>query len=110
MPAHQPIWFYTLAAAIGLVLGGSQALSRSLFSHLIPAGHEAEYFSLYKISDRGTSWMGPLVFGLAYQETHSYRIAIISLLVFFAIGFLLLSRVPVRRAIEAVGNPVPDVS
>ncbi|SEM24224.1 MFS transporter [Streptacidiphilus jiangxiensis] len=110
MPAHQPIWFYTLAAAIGLVLGGSQALSRSLFSHLIPAGHEAEYFSLYKISDRGTSWMGPLVFGLAFQVTHSYRIAIISLLVFFAIGFLLLSRVPVRRAIEAVGNPVPDVS
>nr|WP_042415105.1 MFS transporter [Streptacidiphilus anmyonensis] len=110
MPAHQPIWFYTLAAAIGLVLGGSQALSRSLFSHLIPAGHEAEYFSLYKISDRGTSWMGPLVFGLAYQVTGSYRIAIISLLVFFAIGFLLLMRVPVRRAIEAAGNRVPNIS
>ncbi|WP_084729522.1 MFS transporter [Streptacidiphilus neutrinimicus] len=110
MPAHQPIWFYALAAAIGLVLGGSQALSRSLFSHLIPAGHEAEYFSLYKISDRGTSWMGPLVFGLAYQVTGSYRVAIISLLIFFAIGFLLLTRVPVRRAIEAVGNPVPNIS
>jgi UMF1 family MFS transporter len=110
MPAHQPVWFYALAAAIGLVLGGSQALSRSLFSHLIPAGHEAEYFSLYKISDRGTSWMGPLVFGLGYQLTGSYRVAIISLLVFFAIGFLLLSRVPVRRAIEAVGNPVPNIS
>nr|WP_236046165.1 MFS transporter [Streptacidiphilus fuscans] len=110
MPGHQPVWFYALAAAIGLVLGGSQALSRSLFSHLIPAGHEAEYFSLYKISDRGTSWMGPLVFGLAYQLTGSYRIAIISLLVFFAIGFLLLLRVPVRRAIEAVGNPVPSIS
>jgi UMF1 family MFS transporter len=54
--------------------------------------------------------MGPLVFGLAYQLTGSYRVAIISLLVFFAIGFLLLSRVPVRRAIEAVGNPVPNIS
>ncbi|WP_083974058.1 MFS transporter [Kitasatospora mediocidica] len=108
MPAHQPLWFFALACMIGLVLGGSQALSRSLFSHLVPAGKEAEYFSLYKISDRGTSWMGPLVFGLAYQLTGSYRSAIISLLVFFVIGFALLLRVPVRRAIAAVGNPVPQ--
>ncbi|MGF1430347.1 MFS transporter [Kitasatospora sp. LaBMicrA B282] len=109
MPADQPVWFYALAAAIGLVLGGSQALSRSLFSHLIPAGREAEYFSLYKISDRGTSWMGPLVFGLAFQVTGSYRVAIISLLIFFAIGFVVLLRVPVRRAIEAVGNEAPEL-
>ncbi|MFE9426845.1 MFS transporter [Kitasatospora sp. NPDC006697] len=108
MPAHQPVWFFGLACMIGLVLGGSQALSRSLFSHLIPAGREAEYFSVYKISDRGTSWMGPLVFGIAYQTTGSYRSAIISLLVFFVIGFAVLLRVPVRRAIEAVGNPVPE--
>ncbi|MGC0317147.1 MFS transporter [Kitasatospora acidiphila] len=108
MPAHKPVWFFGLAAMIGLVLGGSQALSRSLFSHLIPAGREAEYFSVYKISDRGTSWMGPLVFGLAYQTTGSYRLAIISLLVFFVIGFAVLAKVPVRRAIEAVGNPVPE--
>ncbi|WP_035840204.1 MFS transporter [Kitasatospora azatica] len=108
MPAHQPAWFFALAAMIGLVLGGSQALSRSLFSHLIPAGREAEYFSVYKVSDRGTSWMGPLVFGLAYQITGSYRSAIISLLVFFVIGFAVLAKVPVRRAIEAVGNPVPE--
>ncbi|MFJ9607472.1 MFS transporter [Kitasatospora sp. NPDC101176] len=108
MPAHQPAWFYALACMIGLVLGGSQALSRSLFSHLIPAGREAEYFSVYKVSDRGTSWMGPLVFGLAYQITGSYRSAIISLLVFFVIGFAVLAKVPVRRAIEAVGNPVPE--
>ncbi|MFE7189648.1 MFS transporter [Kitasatospora sp. NPDC057541] len=108
MPAHQPAWFYALACMIGLVLGGSQALSRSLFSHLIPPGKEAEYFSLYKVSDRGTSWMGPLVFGLAYQVTGSYRSAIISLLVFFVIGFAVLLKVPVRRAIEAVGNPVPE--
>ncbi|MBV6700157.1 MFS transporter [Kitasatospora aureofaciens] len=108
MPAHRPAWFFALACMIGLVLGGSQALSRSLFSHLIPAGREAEYFSVYKISDRGTSWMGPLVFGLAYQITGSYRSAIISLLVFFVIGFAVLAKVPVRRAIEAVGNPVPE--
>ncbi|MET9432319.1 MFS transporter [Streptomyces sp. NPDC003036] len=108
LPAGAPVWFYALAAAIGLVLGGSQALSRSLFSHLVPRGKEAEYFSAYEMSDRGLSWLGPLVFGLAYQVTGSYRDAIISLVVFFGLGFALLARVPVRRAVAAVGNPVPD--
>ncbi|WP_019546310.1 MFS transporter [Streptomyces sulphureus] len=108
LPAGAPGWFFVLAAAIGLVLGGSQAISRSLFSHLIPAGKEAEYFSLYEVSDRGTSWLGPLLFGLAYQLTGSYRVAILSLVVFFALGFALLLRVPIRRAAAAVGNRVPE--
>ncbi|WP_175409483.1 MFS transporter [Streptomyces sp. TRM64462] len=108
LPAGAPVWFYALAAAIGLVLGGSQALSRSLFSHLVPRGKEAEYFSAYEMSDRGLSWLGPLAFGLAYQMTGSYRDAIVSLVVFFALGFVLLARVPARRAVAAAGNPVPD--
>ncbi|QGV81687.1 MFS transporter [Streptomyces ficellus] len=108
LPAGEPVWFYALAAAIGLVLGGSQALSRSLFSHLVPPGKEAEYFSAYEMSDRGLSWLGPLVFGLGYQLTGSYRDAIISLVIFFAAGFVLLARVPVRKAVAAAGNPVPD--
>ncbi|MFF3459473.1 MFS transporter [Streptomyces sp. NPDC002730] len=108
LPAGAPVWFFGLAGAIGLVLGGSQALSRSLFSHLVPRGKEAEYFSAYEMSDRGLSWLGPLVFGLAYQLTGSYRDAIISLVVFFALGFVLLARVPVRRAVAAAGNPVPE--
>ncbi|MFJ2440156.1 MULTISPECIES: MFS transporter [unclassified Streptomyces] len=108
LPSGAPVAFYLMASAIGLVLGGSQALSRSLFSHLVPAGKEAEYFSAYEMSDRGLSWLGPLAFGLAYQLTGSYRDAILSLVVFFALGFGLLARVPVRRAIEAAGNPVPE--
>ncbi|THA27394.1 MFS transporter [Streptomyces sp. RKND-216] len=108
LPAGAPVWFFALAAAIGLVLGGSQALSRSLFAQLIPKGKEAEYFALYEISDRGTSWLGPLLFGLTYQLTGSYRDAIISLVVFFVLGFVLLARVPVARAAAAVGNPEPD--
>ncbi|MFJ3902452.1 MFS transporter [Streptomyces sp. NPDC090025] len=107
LPADAPVFFYCLAAAIGLVLGGSQALSRSLFSHLVPRGKEAEYFSAYEMSDRGLSWLGPLVFGLAYQLTGSYRDAIISLVIFFGVGFVLLARVPVRAAVAAAGNPVP---
>lgn len=108
LPAGAPAWFFVLAAGIGLVLGGTQALSRSLFSHLIPRGKEAEYFSAYEMSDRGMSWLGPLVFGLTYQVTGSYRDAIISLVAFFALGFVLLARVPVRRAAAAAGNSVPD--
>ncbi|MER5213755.1 MFS transporter [Streptomyces sp. NPDC002838] len=108
LPAGAPMWFFVLAAGIGLVLGGSQALSRSLFSHLVPPGKEAEYFSAYEMSDRGMSWLGPLLFGITYQVTGSYRDAIISLVAFFVIGFVLLARVPVRRAIGAAGNPVPE--
>jgi UMF1 family MFS transporter len=90
--------FFALAAVIAVVLGGSQALSRSLFSQMIPKGREAEYFSLYEISERGTSWLGPLLFGLSLQFTGSYRIALLSLVVFFIAGLLLLSRLDVRAA------------
>jgi UMF1 family MFS transporter len=107
LPARQVVPFVLLGAAIGLVLGGSQALSRSLFSQLIPHGREAEYFGIYEISDRGTSWLGPLLFGVAYGVTRSYRVAIISLIVFFAVGFVALAAVPIRRAIAAAGNTPP---
>ncbi|MCX5419391.1 MFS transporter [Streptomyces sp. NBC_00078] len=107
LPAGAPVWFFVLASGIGLVLGGSQALSRSLFSHLVPPGQEAEYFSAYEMSDRGMSWLGPLLFGITYQLTGSYRDAIISLVAFFVIGFALLARVPVRQAILEAGNPIP---
>jgi UMF1 family MFS transporter len=100
--------FYLLAAFIGIVLGGSQALSRSLFSHMIPRGQEAEYFSLYEISERGTSWLGPLVFGLTLQLTGSYRSAIASLVAFFIAGFALLAVVNARRAIVDAGNLPPE--
>jgi MFS transporter, UMF1 family len=99
--------FYTLAALIAIVLGGSQALSRSMFSRLIPRGAEAEYFGFYEISDSGTSWLGPLLFGLAYQLTGNYRTALVSLVVFFVVGFALLATVPVRAGIVASGNTPP---
>jgi MFS transporter, UMF1 family len=109
LPAGRAVPFVLLGGAIGIVLGGSQALSRSLFSQLIPKGREGEYFGLYEISDKGTSWLGPLLFGLAYDLTDSYRVAIISLLVFFVAGFLALVAVPMRRAIVAAGNTPPRV-
>lgn len=107
LPAGEKLPFIALGAGIGLVLGGSQALSRSLFSQLIPKGKEGEYFGFYEISDKGTSWLGPLLFGFAYDQTGSYRTAIISLIVFFVVGFIALLAVPIRRAIIAAGNNPP---
>ncbi|MFL6128703.1 MAG: MFS transporter [Mycobacteriales bacterium] len=103
------VQFYLLGAAIGLVLGGTQALTRSLFAQMTPRGQEAEYFGLYEISDKGTSWLGTLLFGLALQLTDSYRVAIISLVVFFVTGGLLLTRVDVRRAVAEARGERPAV-
>src|SRR3989442_1245990 len=99
--------FFVLGAVIAIVLGGSQALSRALYSLMIPKGQEAEYFSLYEVSEPGTSWLGPLLFGLALQFTGSYRIAILSLSVFFMLGLGLLTFVDVRRAVIEAGNEPP---
>ncbi|SCF20096.1 MFS transporter [Micromonospora mirobrigensis] len=109
LPAEAPVPFMILGGCIGLVLGGSQALSRSLFSQLIPAGKEGEYYGFYEISDKGTSWLGPLAFGLVFQLTSSYRVGLVSLLIFFVLGFALLAAVPIRRAILAAGNTPPRV-
>jgi UMF1 family MFS transporter len=109
LPEREQIGVYGIAAVIGFVLGGSQALSRSLYSQLIPRNREAEYFAFYEISERGTSWLGTLTFALTYEVSGSYRVAIVVLVVFFVIGGLLLHRVRVGEAIDAVGNPRPAV-
>jgi len=94
--------FMILGIFIAIVLGGSQAISRSLFSQMIPDGKEAEFYSFYEISERGTSWIGPLVFGLANQLFGSLRPAILSLIFFFIAGLVLLPFVNVTKAIEDV--------
>jgi len=91
------------------VLGGTQALSRSLFSHLVPARREAEFFSFYQISDRGTNILGPAALALALGVFGSYRQGILVLIVFFITGGLLLAMTDMRRGIDAVGNEQPRV-
>lgn len=102
------LWL-VLSVGIGIVMGGSQSLSRSLFSHLVPKGRESEFFSLYQAMERGTSWFGTFVFGLVYQLFHSYRLSIVALVIFFVVGGLLLRAVDVRKGISDVGNHVPQV-
>jgi UMF1 family MFS transporter len=108
LEAGAAVQFYGLAVVIGFVMGGTQALSRSLFSQLIPPGKEAEYFGFYEISDRGTSWLGPFLFALTYQLTGSYRYAIFSLVFFFVVGGFLLAKLNMRTAIIAAGNTPPE--
>jgi UMF1 family MFS transporter len=94
--------FFILGACIAIVLGGSQAISRSLYAQIIPAGKQAEYYSFYEVSDKGTSWFGPLLFGLVNQLTGSLRPAILSLIFFFIVGLCVLPFVNVKKAMEDV--------
>lgn len=99
---------WVMASLIAIVLGGSQALSRSLFSRMIPAGKEAAFFGLYEVSERGTSWMGPLLFSIVIARTGSYRQALLSLIFFFVVGLLVLLFTNTDRGVHEAGNLVPE--
>jgi MFS transporter, UMF1 family len=101
-------WF--MAGVIAIVLGGSQALSRSLFSRMIPAGKEASFFGLYEVSERGTSWMGPLLFSVVIARTGSYRQALLSLIFFFVIGLIVLLVTNTDKAIRQASAPSTESS
>jgi MFS transporter, UMF1 family len=109
LPAGQQNPYLLIAAGIGFVLGGSQALSRSLYSQVIPRSREAQYFSFYEISERGTSWLGTFAFGVAFGLTGSYRQSVLLIIAFFVVGGLLLLRVNIRQAITESGNPQPKM-
>lgn len=87
--------FYVLAAAIGLVQGGIQALSRALYSRLIPVDQAAEYFGIYNMLGKFAAILGPLLVGWSGYAFGEPRLGILSLLVFFIVGGVLLSRVRV---------------
>lgn len=91
------IGFWILAAVIALVLGGTQAVSRSLMSEMIPNQQNAQYFGFFNLSGKATSFLGTFLFGSIIALTGSSRMAIIGLLPLFAIGALLLSLVNQRR-------------
>ena len=74
---------------------------------MIPHGREASFFGLYEITERGTSWIGPFLFGLVASVTNSYRQAILSVIVLFAFGIVVLLLTDTRRAIRDAGNRLP---
>jgi MFS transporter, UMF1 family len=107
LPPHNVVLFLALGIAIAIVLGGTQALSRSFFSLLIPRGREGEYFALSNACERGTSWFGTFLFGVVFQLSGSYRPAIVALIVFFVLGAFFMLRLDPRQGIAEAGNRVP---
>jgi UMF1 family MFS transporter len=85
---HSTMEFWILGFVVALVLGGSQALSRSLFSSMIPRERSAEFFGFYAISSKFASIFGPLTFALLIDLTGSNRIAILALALFFVVGII----------------------
>ncbi|MEO1365753.1 MAG: MFS transporter [Acidobacteriota bacterium] len=89
--------FYLMAALIAMVQGGTQGLSRSLFAGLVPKHKASEFFGIFSVFAKVAGIFGPLVFGLVIEFTGSPRHAILSVIAFFIIGGLLLTRVDVAK-------------
>ena len=85
--------FYILAALIGLFQGGVQALSRSLFTRLVPRGKEAEFFGFYNMLGKFAAVIGPIMMGWVTLATGNVRLGILSILILFISGALLLQKV-----------------
>lgn len=92
--------FYALGVAVALVLGGTQAISRSVYGSMIPPGMSAEFYGFFSIFNKVGTFVGPLAFGLARDLTGTSRSAILVLAAFFVAGFGLLATVRIGRGVE----------
>ncbi|MDJ0929357.1 MAG: MFS transporter [Gammaproteobacteria bacterium] len=97
--------FYVLAAAIGIVQGGVQSLSRSLFAFLIPRDKSGEYFGFYNMLGKFAAIIGPVLTGLVALMTGSQRLGILSILILFVAGLFLLTRVNLPAESQPVETP-----
>ena len=95
---HTATEFFVLGMVVGIVLGGTQALSRSLYGTMIPESASAEFYGFYSVFSKFSSIWGPVTFGFIKQMTGSARLAIISLMVFFITGLILLAFVNEEKA------------
>ncbi len=103
---NSAVEFWILGFAVAIVLGGSQAHSRSLFSSMVPKQRSAEFFGFYAISSKFASILGPLTFAILIEMTGSNRIAILALALFFIAGIMLLIGVDVEEGrMQAAASP-----
>jgi len=110
--------FWALGAVLALVLGGTQSVSRAIMGLITPPARTAEFFGFFNLSGKAAAFMGPTLFGLVMRSTEDARLASLSVVIFFVIGWLLVMRVDVdegrRQALgeDAAGKParytVPD--
>ena len=93
-----PTEYFILGGIVGLVQGGSQSLSRSFYASIIPVNAAAEFYGFYSVFNKGSAIVGPLIFALIRQFTGTARTAILSLIVFFILGLVILAGVNVEQA------------
>jgi UMF1 family MFS transporter len=93
--------FFVLAILVGMVQGGTQALSRSLFAAMTPPHKSGEFFGFFSVFEKFAGIFGPLLFALAIRSTGSSRVAILSVIAFFAVGAALLTLVDVPEGERA---------
>jgi len=98
---HSEAEFMAMAIIIGLVQGGVQSLSRSLFGRLVPAGKAGEFFGFYNLMGKAAAILGPTLTGIVALMTDDSRLAILSIVILFVIGAIFLMKVPVTRGGEA---------
>lgn len=101
--------FYLLAFLVGMVQGGTQALSRSLFASLIPAHKSGEFFGFYSVFEKFSSIFGPLLFSITIAMTGSSRNAILGVIIFFAVGAAILARVNVAEGRQMARDAERDL-
>lgn len=100
--------FFSLGVVAGIVLGGSQALSRSFYGSMVPEEATAEFFGFYTVFTRFSAIWGPATFGIVRQWLGSSRLAIVSLIFFFVVGLILMAFVDERKAREAKASGLFD--
>ena len=104
---HSKVQFWSLGVILALVMGGTQSISRAIMGKMTPLRHSAEFFGFFNFSGKATSFLGTFTFGYVIAQTGSARLAIISLWIFFVIGWLLASRVDIEQGQrEALGRGV----
>jgi UMF1 family MFS transporter len=97
---YKEIHFWLLGFAVATVQGGSQALSRSLFGRMMPKSKSAEFYSFFSVSEKIAGTVGPLLFGVVSRLMGGSRLSIVSLIIFFILGGLLLWQVKEKEGIE----------
>ena len=97
--------FMAMAIIIGLVQGGVQSLSRSLFGRLVPAGKAGEFYGFYNLMGKAAAILGPTLTGVVALLTNDSRLAILSIVILFVIGAAFLSKVPVSAAPRPARGP-----
>jgi UMF1 family MFS transporter len=104
---HSAWQFFALAMMVGMVQGGTQALSRSLFASMIPRHKSSEFFAFFGVFERYAGILGPAIFAWMASHSGTSRNAILSVLAFFVIGAALLTRVNVEAGRRAASEPAP---